>query len=53
MNLMFNIDRDYFFCVVCFILFFFLEGWFCLFVCFVVCLFVNVFIFLLESLLCL
>lgn len=52
MNLMFNIFRDYFFCVVCFILFF-LEGWFCLFVCFVVCLFVNVFIFLLESLLCL
>lgn len=52
MNLMFNIYRDYFFCVVCFILFF-LEGWFCLFVCFVVCLFVNVFVFFLESLLCL
>lgn len=51
MNLMFNIYRDYFF--VLFHSLFFLEGWFCLFVCFVVCLFVNVFIFLLESLLCL
>lgn len=54
MNLMFNIYRDYFFCVVCFILFFFggVVLFVCLFCCLFVCLLMFSFLFLNHCCVC-
>lgn len=52
MNLMFNIYRDYFFCVVCFILFFWRGGFVCLFVLLFVCLLMFSFFFLNHCCVC-